>query len=38
MVSGDYAAARHSCKYRRLHAPDLNPQMSIRFCTGHAGT
>jgi hypothetical protein len=33
-LRGVYAAPLHSCKYRWLHAPDLNPQMSIRFWTG----
>lgn len=30
MVSGDYAAARHSCKYRRLHAPATTSTCSER--------
>jgi hypothetical protein len=25
----DHAAPLHSCKYRRLHARDLNPQWSV---------
>jgi len=25
-----YAAPLHSCKYRWLHAPDLNPRVTLR--------